>query len=98
RLTFNAFGEPFSCTREDLIRLGQRHNSSLTGQAALALGSEQFKVSFDQLRQAYDGSAWIKQNVLIAVSGSETDGSSGIRDGADATLRQEIEKFAHVIF
>ena len=26
------------------------------------------------------------------------DGSSGVRDAADATLRQEIEKFAHVIF
>jgi energy-coupling factor transporter ATP-binding protein EcfA2 len=98
RLTFNAFDESFSCTSDDLIRLGRRHDSALTGQSALGLGSEQFKVSLDQLRLAYDGSAWIKQNVLIAVSGSETDGSSGVRDGADATLRQEIEKFAHVIF
>ena len=98
RLTLNAFDESFSCAKEDLIRLGQRHDSSLTGQAALALGSEQFKVSLDQLRQAYDGSAWVKQNILVAVSGSETDGSSGVRDGADATLRQEIEKFAHIIF
>jgi energy-coupling factor transporter ATP-binding protein EcfA2 len=98
RLAFNAFGESFSCTKDDLVRLGQRHDSSLTGQAALALGSEQFKVSLDQLRQAYEGSVWAKQNILIAVSGTETDGSSGIRDGADATLRQEIERFAHVIF
>lgn len=98
RLTLNAFDGSFSCTKADLIRLGRRHDSSLTGQAALERGSEQFKVSLDQLRQAYDGSAWAKQNILIAVSGSETDGSSGVRDGADATLRQEIEKFAHVIF
>lgn len=34
----------------------------------------------------------------MAVAGSATDGSSGVREGADATLRQEIEKFAHVIF
>lgn len=98
RLTFNAFDESFSCTKEDLIRLGQRHDPSLSEQAALALGSEQFKVSLDQLKQAYDGSAWVKQNILIAVSGTETDGSSGVREGADATLRQEIEKFAHIIF
>lgn len=98
RLTFDAFNESFSCTKDDLIRLGQRHDSSLTGQAALALGSVQFKVSLEQIRRAYNDSAWVKQNILIAVSGSETDGSSGVRDGADATLRQEIEKFAHVIF
>lgn len=98
RLTFNAFNESFSCTREDLVRLGQRHDRSLTGQAALALGSEQFKVSLDQLKQTYEGSAWVKQNILIAVSGTETDGTSGVREGADITLRQEIEKFAHVIF
>lgn len=29
RLTFNAFDESFSCTIEDLIRLGQRHDPSL---------------------------------------------------------------------
>ncbi|WP_342712750.1 ATP-binding protein [Bradyrhizobium sp. B124] len=39
-----------------------------------------------------------KENILIAVAGAETDGTSGIRDANDATLRQEIEKFAHVIF
>src|ERR1700733_7379112 len=44
RLTFNAFGESFSCTKDDLTRLGQRHDSSLAGQAALRCGSEQFKV------------------------------------------------------
>jgi hypothetical protein len=36
--------------------------------------------------------------VLIAVPGAEADGTSGIRDANDKTLRQEIEKFAHIIF
>ena len=39
-----------------------------------------------------------KTKSLIAVAGSETDGTSGVREAADKTLRQEIEKFAHVIF
>jgi hypothetical protein len=64
----------------------------------LECGSQQFKVSFDQLRQVYTTSSWARQNVLIAVAGSGTDGTSGVRDAADVTLRQEIEKFAHVIF
>ncbi len=99
RLTFSAYNDSFCCNKDDLIRLGQRFDSKLTDPvAALERGSSQFKVSFDQLKQAYLGSAWIQQNILIAVAGSETDGTSGVRDAADATLRQEVEKFAHVIF
>ena len=98
RITFAAFDDSFSCTKEELIRLGKRHDSSLSKEAALRRGSEQFKVTLDQIRQTYENSAWAKQNILIAISGSGTDGSSGIRGGADATLRQEIEKFAHIIF
>ena len=99
RLSFKAYEDLFSCSREDLVRLGQRCNPSLKDPiAALECGSEQFKVSFDQLRQLYNESGWAQGNVLVAVAGSETDGTSGLRDGADATLRQEVEKFAHVIF
>jgi energy-coupling factor transporter ATP-binding protein EcfA2 len=35
---------------------------------------------------------------LIAVAGGTEDGTSGMRQAADATVRQEIEKFAHIIF
>jgi hypothetical protein len=99
RLTFNAYDDSFCCNKDELIRLGRRFDSKLTDPgAALERGSEQFKVSIDQLRQAYDGSGWAKQYILIAVAGSEADGTSGVRDAADATLRQEVEKFAHVIF
>jgi hypothetical protein len=99
RLNFSAHDDSFCCSRDDLIRLGQQFDPSLTDPiAALKCGSEQFKVSFDQLRQVYNESAWAQQNILIAVAGSETDGTSGVRDAADATLRQELEKFAHVIF
>ena len=99
RLTFSAHEDRFSCSRDDLIRLGQRADPKLTEPtAALKCGSEQFKVSFDQLKEVYKESSWAEKNILIAVAGSEGDGTSGVRDSADATLRQEIEKFAHVIF
>jgi hypothetical protein len=99
RLSFSAYDDSFCCNKDDLVRLGQRFDSKLTDSvAALERGSEQFKVSFDPLKQAYLASAWAQQNILIAVAGSETDGTSGVRDAADATLRQEVEKFAHVIF
>ena len=99
RLTFRAHEDMFSCTEADLIRLGRSADPSLAeDRAALAYGATQFKVTLDTLRDAYEKSSWAKQNILIAVAGNEGDGSSGVRDAADATLRQEIDQFAHIIF
>ena len=99
RLSFKAHGDSFCCNKEDLTRLGHRSDSTITDAIpALEYGSQQFKVSFEELKQEYSESNWAQQNILIAVAGSETDGTSGVREGADATLRQEVEKFAHVIF
>jgi AAA domain, putative AbiEii toxin, Type IV TA system len=99
RLHFTTDDDEFSCGRDELIRLGRRSDANLTDpRAALERGAEQFKVSFDELRKAYKGSAWARKNILIAVAGSETDGTSGIRDAADATLRQEVERSSKVIF
>jgi hypothetical protein len=99
RLTFKAHEDAYCCNKDDLIRLGQRFDPKLREPAAaLQRGSEQFKVSFDNLRKAFTESSWARENILIAIAGSETDGTSGVRDGADATLRQEMQKFAHIIF
>ncbi|PCJ32497.1 MAG: phosphotransferase [Gammaproteobacteria bacterium] len=99
RLQFQAHGDIFDCTRPELIRLGRRSDTSITNDhAALKHGATQFKVSFAQLRDVYQQSDWAKKNILIAVAGGATDGTSGIRQAADATIRQEIEKFAHIIF
>ena len=99
RLTFEAHEDTYVCTKDDLIRLGRKVDPSLTHDAtAMALGTEQFKVSFDQLKEAFSKSAWAQQNIIIAVAGSETDGTSGVREAANKTLREEVEKFAHVIF
>lgn len=99
RLTFKAHDDSYSCDKDDLIRLGKKSDAKITDDvAALEYGSTQFKVSFDDLRTTYQGSLWAKDNILIAVAGSEGDGTSGLREAADTTLRREVEKFAHVIF
>lgn len=99
-LTFEAYGETFRCDSADLIRLGRAYDKSLTDdRAALAAGSNQFKVSPEQLRAAWKGSAWVQENVLVAVAAGSTDGSSGLQSDASlALLRKEIERFAHIIF
>lgn len=99
RLQFHAFGDRFDCTREDLVALGKRANPNITDdRAALRHGATQFKANFDQLRRVLHESDWAKKNILVAVAGAAGDGTSGVRQAADATVRQEIEKFAHIIF
>lgn len=99
RLRFVAHDDQYDCTPADLIRLGRAADPSIKDdRAALVNGAMQFKVSFDGLRHAFKAGAWAKDNILIAVSGAAGDGTSGVRQAADQTVRQEIEKFAHVIF
>jgi AAA domain, putative AbiEii toxin, Type IV TA system len=99
RLQFNAHDDRFDCTPGDLIRLGKRANPTIRDdRLALAHGATQFKVNFAKLREVYSESDWAKKNILIAVAGGVGDGTSGVRQAADATVRQEIEKFSHIIF
>ncbi|WP_324753994.1 TrlF family AAA-like ATPase [Roseovarius sp. Pro17] len=99
RLEFEAHGDTFKCAREDLIRLGRKTlTTNASEKALIAEGANQFKVEFSQLKNVYRKSDWAKANVLVAVAGGKDDGTSGLRQASDATLRAEIEKFAHVIF
>ena len=98
RLEFSAFDDKFACTPSELVRLGRRAGGATPDEeAALRHGAGQFKVSLDNLLDVYRNLAWAAENILIAVS-ANADGSSGVRDAADATLREEIEKAAHVMF
>jgi len=99
RLQFRAFDDRFDCTRSELVRLGKRVNPSIEDDAAaLGEGANQFKVNFNELRDVVRQSDWAKKNILIAVAGGANDGTAGIREAADKTIREEIEKFAHIIF
>lgn len=99
RLHFPAFDDRFDCTKADLIRLGKASDSAIKDdRSALIEGATQFKVNFDSLRKAFKESAWASKSILIAIAGGEGDGTSGVRQASDKTIRQELEKFAHVIF
>ena len=99
RLRFRAYNDTFACTPEDLRRLGYLADPQIVDdRAALRHGAGQFKVNFNQLREELDQSAWAQDNVLVAVAGGSNDGTSGMQDAADVTLRREIECFAQVIF
>ena len=99
RLQFRAHNDRYDCTRSDLIRLGKCADASIINEhAALEYGATQYKVNFSELRDVYHSSEWAKKNILIAVAGGTGDGTSGMRQASDKTIRKEIEKFAHIIF
>jgi hypothetical protein len=99
RLQFNVMQDRFDCTRADLIRLGKKADPNITDdRAALTYGASQFKVNFQKLREVFTESGWAKKNILIAVAGGASDGTSGVREAADQTIRREIEGFSHVVF
>jgi hypothetical protein len=51
RLRFEAFGDNFACTREDLIKLGRKSKPNVRGEETFRHGASQFKVNFAQLRE-----------------------------------------------
>ncbi|MGA7808541.1 MAG: ATP-binding protein, partial [Bradyrhizobium sp.] len=99
RLHFTMQQDRYDCTRSDLIRLGKKADPNIIDDgAALAFGANQFKVNFRELREVFGESGWAKKNIVIAVAGGATDGTSGVREAADQAIRREIEGFADVIF
>ncbi|HST47725.1 TrlF family AAA-like ATPase [Jatrophihabitans sp.] len=101
KLTFRFSKDTYSCTEDDLRRLGRAHDTSIADdEAALRAGVNQFKVDFYQLRTLYEDTEWAHSNILIAVAGSSNDGTAGLQDESAgfAALRKEIEAFAHIIF
>lgn len=99
RLTFEAHDDSFDCTKSELERLGRVVDPTIQdAQVAIALGATRFKVNFAGLRKTFANSAWARENIVIAVAGAAGDGTSGLQQAADTTIREEIEKFADVIF
>ena len=90
--------DTYACTPDDLRRLGRAVNPDLADDgAALSHGVGQFKANLNQLMDVYRDIDWVQQNVIVAVAGG-ADGSSGLREAADATIRESIQRSAHVIF
>jgi energy-coupling factor transporter ATP-binding protein EcfA2 len=99
-LHFSFQGESYRCEPNDLIRLGKQYDRSITDdRKALEAGSIQFKVNFDELTKAWKDSEWVRNNMLVAVAGSNRDGTAGLGpDSSFTAVRREIERFAHIIF
>lgn len=100
-LTFQYGGETYTCNPSDLIRLGKKSDAKIVeNAAAVSAGANLFKVTLENLKKSFSESAWAQQNIIVAVAGSSTDGTAGVRDSAASlsAVRTEIERVARVIF
>lgn len=100
RLRFKVVNRDYACTRGELIELGRHFNpAQQNDDAAFREGVNQFKASFDQLLDLHKQDQWFQENCLIAVAGSNNDGTAGLaQDDSFVVQRQTIEGFAHIIF
>jgi energy-coupling factor transporter ATP-binding protein EcfA2 len=68
-------------------------------EGAFRVGVNQFKISFSELRQLFRKDQWLRENCLVAVVVGKNDGTSGLQDdGAFAATREEIQRFASIVF
>ncbi|MGE5559673.1 MAG: TrlF family AAA-like ATPase [Chloroflexota bacterium] len=107
RLSFRYGNTDFGATKSELIRLGNEIDPSLSRDAALKKGAEQYVVSFDVLRGVFDKDHDLREHVFIAVSNKTNDGVSGAVNhsgyGGDAgsqllAFRRSIYRFVDAIF
>lgn len=98
-LDFHYGGNNYKCTHGDLIRLGKAFEAAETDENTLYRhGVNQFKISLDQLKRIIEKNQDIARNCIVAVANSNQDGNSGIQESNMTATRQEIYRFAHVIF
>jgi hypothetical protein len=100
-LKFRFDDQDYACKKDELMALARAQNPKQTDDGgAHRAGANMFKVSFSELQKLFrDERKWLSRNCLVAVAGGSSDGSSGLqKDASFAAFRQEVERFAHIIF
>lgn len=99
-LEFSYQNVSYKCTRSDLVRLGKAYlnNNRENEQRAYKAGAEQFKTDLTSLKSVFAKNEKLRNNSLIIVSNSGSDGASGLQHSSLAATRHEIYRFADAIF
>jgi ABC-type lipoprotein export system ATPase subunit len=101
RLHFRFQDQDYACNKHELVALGRAFDPKQTDEGgAHRTGANLFKVSFPELQKLFrEEQKWLSKNCLVAVAGSLNDGTAGLQEDASfAALRQEVERFADIIF
>lgn len=109
KLSFSYGSTTFSASHSELIRLGKTINDSLDNDKAYIKGIEQYVPSFDSIKNVFDADLELRDNTIILVSNSSTDGVSGVANHSDylcgehgdsqlKAFRQSVYNFVDGIF
>ena len=109
KINFRYASTSFSASRSELIRLGKIISPELDDKSSYSKGIEQFVPSFDRIQEVFSNDQELRENTIILVSNSSTDGVSGVANHSDyldgfqgdsqlKTFRQAIYKFVDGIF
>lgn len=99
-LEYSVGTDTFRCQRPDLIRLGYFHDNTIKDEKkSLEVGTNQFKVTFEELQKTFKKSSWAQENILLAISCNTGDGTSGLKnDTSFSSIRQYFERSSKIIF
>ena len=98
-LKFKYDSEIYGCTNDELIKLGAAYLKKTTdNQHLLKTGIEQFKVSSDNLQEAFSNHKWARENILVAIPASKGDGTAQLQEDGLKALREELQRMAHIVF
>lgn len=97
RIAFD--GENYTCTPDDLKRLGRHYNPRLAeDHTAFREGVNQFKVDTSDFFRWLDAEDWLKRNSLVVMAGGD-DGLSGLPYGDGwGAARMQIAPRCHAVF
>ncbi len=81
RLTFTFADREYSATLDGLAALGRAYSgtANLSHDAAVAVGANQYKVSYEQLRGLLQRDAGMRERLVVAMAAG-ADGTSGLKD------------------
>lgn len=100
----------YSATHSELVRLGKTVSSDkeIKDEEALRLGAEQFVVDITSLTKVFEEDTELRENTIIVVSNSTSDGASGIKAHSDffskegipqtEATRREVYHLADLVF
>ena len=91
--------QSYGCIRDDLIAFAKAQDPTLVDdEAAYKFGIEQFKPSYMDLLNWFDGDGWLKEHSVIGVANIVEGGISGLPLDGFAATRDELLSRSHFVF
>ena len=102
KILFDIGDRVVSASRNDLISLGRKYGTNLSETAAYQKGIERFVPTYKSIHEVFKNDATLRENTIIGVANSSTDGASGINRGNDgdqlSEVRDAVYKLCDFIF